>query len=261
MKYGICILGVIPVFKNPALESEIISQLLFGETFEVFEQRGALVRIRSAHDRYEGWIDSRQCEAMDAEEFHDLSERTHPIVDDPSAVIVRDGFEFPVVRGGILPRNEHGQFAFNSKGYHVQGNFSYPLEAPFQAADVARIAVRYLNCPYFWGGRSPFGIDCSGFVQAVFRCLGIRLNRDAYQQIHQGDEVSGLHDARFGDVVFFSSAGQGVTHVGIVWQPGYMIHSAIRVRIERLDEKGIFSDIERRYTHQLIAIRRMAEIV
>ena len=60
MKYGICTLGVIPVFRYPQLDSEIISQLLFGEAFEVMEQRGALAKIRSAHDQYEGWIDQRR---------------------------------------------------------------------------------------------------------------------------------------------------------------------------------------------------------
>jgi cell wall-associated NlpC family hydrolase len=261
MKYGICTLGVIPVFRIPEITGEIINQLLFGETFEVVEKQGILARIRSAHDQYEGWIDSRQTEAIGIEEFSYLAGHKHAVIGDLFAIVVREGIEFPVVKGGTLPQDKNGHFSINSSQYILQGTSLQPPQEPIELSHFVNIARSYLNCPYHWGGRSPFGIDCSGFVQTVFKCLGVKLKRDACQQIHQGEEITHLNDAKIGDVAFFNSIATGVPHVGIVWFQGQIIHAAVRVQINRLDSTGIYSDAEERYTHRLTAIRRVAEIV
>jgi hypothetical protein len=261
MNYGICTLGVIPVFRTPEITGNIINQLLFGETFEVIEQQGILAQVRSAHDQYEGWIDSRQSETIGVEEFTYLADHNHAVIQDLAAVVIRGGIEFPVVKGGTLPQDEHGRFSINADEYIFRGTSLQPPQGPLESSHLMTIARSYLNCPYFWGGRSPFGIDCSGFVQTVFKCLGIKLKRDACQQVHQGKEITHLSDAKTGDLAFFTSIAKGVPHVGIVWPQGQIIHAAARVRIDQLDATGIYSNAEEKYTHRFTWIRRMAEIV
>lgn len=261
MKYGICILGVSPVFRKPEAWGELVNQLLFGETFEVLEQQGNFAKIRSPHDHYEGWIDHRQAEAIDFEEFTSLTERTHAIITDVAAVVVRQGCEFPVVRGGSLPQDEDGSFKIGSQEYRFGGTSFKPPQGPINSAQLVNIARSYLNCPYQWGGRSPFGIDCSGFVQIVFKCFGVHINRDAWQQAEQGEEISDPHDVRMGDVATFKSIDGRIYHAGLLLSQDRIIHASSQVRIDRFDPKGIYSEREQRYTHNLLSIRRMAEVV
>ncbi len=261
MKYGICILGVSPVFKSPHAWGEIVNQLLFGETFEVLQQEGNFAQIRSAHDRYEGWIDHRQAEAIEVEEFVDLSERSHAVIADVAGVIVRQGCEYPVVRGGSLPRDNDGRCVIGSQEYHFGGNTFTPTPLPIHLAQLTKIARSYLNSPYQWGGRSPFGIDCSGFVQMVFKCFGVYINRDAWQQAEQGEEIRDPQDVRPGDVATFKSIDGRIYHAGLLLSQDQIIHASSQVRIDRFDPKGIYSEKERRYTHNVLSIRRMAEVV
>ncbi|MFX7934472.1 C40 family peptidase, partial [Acinetobacter baumannii] len=66
-----------------------------------------------------------------------------------------------------------------------------------------KVALRFLNSPYLWGGRSPLGIDCSGLVQILYKCIGIALPRDAYQQAEIGRTVNFVEEATLGDLAFF----------------------------------------------------------
>ena len=260
MKYGICILGVCPMFKSAHAWGEIVNQLLFGETFEVLAQEESFAKIRSTHDHYEGWIDDRQTEAIDVDEFTELSTRPHAVIADAAGVIVRQGCEYPVVRGGTLPRYNDGRFMIGSQEYRFAGNTFTPTQLPIDAVHLTKIARSYLNSPYQWGGRSPFGIDCSGFVQVVFKCFGVHILRDARQQAEQGEEVRDPQDLRTGDVATFTSTDGTIYHAGLLLSPDQIIHASSQVRIDRFDLQGIFSEKEQRYTHNVLSIRRIAEI-
>lgn len=263
MQYGICSLGTAPVFKSAHAWGQIVNQLLFGELFEVLETDGNFARIRSAHDGYEGWIDSRQAEALDEHEFVDFAGRRHAVIADAAGIIRRQGGEYPVVRGGSLPTNRDGQFMLGSQAYHFSGQTFTPPPAPtpIPAQNLANVARSYLNCPYQWGGRSPFGLDCSGFVQVVFKCFGVHIQRDAWQQADDGEEVADPHEARVGDVPIFKSLDGTVHHAGLLLSPEQIIHASSQVKVDRFDPKGIYSEREQRYTHTLLSIRRMAEVV
>jgi cell wall-associated NlpC family hydrolase len=116
-------------------------------------------------------------------------------------------------------------------------------------------ALIYLNAPYLWGGRSPFGIDCSGFTQLVYRLQGIKLPRDAYQQAEVGNTLSFIEESEEGDLAFFDNTEGKIIHVGIIMKNNYIIHASGKVRIDRIDQQGIFNSSLKTHTHKLRLIK------
>ena len=114
----------------------------------------------------------------------------------------------------------------------------------------------FLNAPYLWGGRTPWGIDCSGLTQQVYKHFGIAILRDASQQATQGKTVNFLAEAKPGDLAFFDNAEGRIIHVGILLSPEEIIHASGRVKIDRIDNEGIYSEELGKRTHQLRIIKR-----
>ncbi|HNC29596.1 MAG TPA: C40 family peptidase, partial [Cyclobacteriaceae bacterium] len=114
----------------------------------------------------------------------------------------------------------------------------------------------YLNAPYLWGGKSPFGIDCSGFVQMVFKINGYKLQRDSAQQAKQGKNVS-FQDMLPGDLMFFKNKENQIVHVGIFMGDEKIIHASGKVRIDHVNEEGILHMESRVYTHSFSLARRI----
>jgi cell wall-associated NlpC family hydrolase len=141
------------------------------------------------------------------------------------------------------------QFAFNgdskSVGQKRDGDF------------VKTIAMKYLNTPYLWGGKSPFGIDCSGFIQMVYKINGYKLLRDCSQQASQGKNVSKFSDCLPGDIAFFGTQEKKISHAGILLSDNRIIHASGKVRIDHFNDEGILNIETKIYTHSLISIRRI----
>jgi cell wall-associated NlpC family hydrolase len=121
---------------------------------------------------------------------------------------------------------------------------------------IKQVAYKFLNTAYLWGGRSVFGIDCSGFSQVVYKFLNVCLPRDAWQQAEHGDIVKSLHEAVCGDLAFFDNEEGKITHVGIVLNPHEIIHSSGKVRLDKLDKEGIVNLENKQRTHKLKVIKR-----
>ena len=124
------------------------------------------------------------------------------------------------------------------------------------------IQESFLGAPYLWGGRTPWGVDCSGLVQMIFILMGIYLPRDAAQQAEEGDVVDLLDLSEPGDLVFFDNDEGRIVHVGVVLTRNdeddlRVAHASGRVRIDRLDQQGIYNAEEGRYTHKLRLVRRV----
>lgn len=94
-----------------------------------------------------------------------------------------------------------------------------------RTGEILQYAARYLHTPYIWGGTSPKGFDCSGFVQYVFKHYGYNLPRTAAAQASAGVRVA-KSDLMAGDLVFFAMHGAGIDHVGIYAGSGRFIHSS-----------------------------------
>ncbi|NCT16944.1 MAG: hydrolase Nlp/P60 [Flavobacteriaceae bacterium CG_4_8_14_3_um_filter_34_10] len=248
MKYGLCNLSVIPLRLDPSNTSEMVSQLLYGEHFKIIEERNGWCYIRLAFDGYEGWIDHKQYTEISAEVYHILDEKPSKITMDIMEFITNEFSQLvPIPLGSHLNASP---FLKHTHDGNVQENFH-------NKANLIRTALLYLNTPYLWGGKTPFGIDCSGFTQMVYKLNGFKLLRDAKQQATQGESLSFIEESEPGDLAFFDNNEGCIVHVGIIMNDNYIIHAHGKVRIDRLDHSGIFNLDTGKHTHQLRVIKKI----
>jgi cell wall-associated NlpC family hydrolase len=256
-QFGICHLSVVPCRLEPSSRSEMVTQLLFGEHFEIIGQQDEWVQVRHAFDNYECWISGKQFQPISRETFQKISAASPSYTSEVIQVIrnTTDNNFFPIVIGSSLPSFHHNECSFAGYHYVYEGDFLEPKS--FDKASIPGTSFLFLNAPYLWGGRSPLGIDCSGFTQLVYKLHGYSLRRDAYQQAEQGTILSFVEEAEPGDLAFFDNEEGRITHVGIVLSDNRIIHASGKVRIDKLDHYGIYSDDERNYTHRLRLLKRM----
>lgn len=254
---GICKLSVIPMRLEAADVSEMVNQVVFGESYDVLEQRKKWLRIRLHHDRYEGWIDRKQFQEMDESQASERAKANLWIASDLIEIVsqVDGGSFFPIFLGSLIPNLDEDQnFNLAGEEFHFNGP---AVNAKQDREQLVEIAFQYLHAPYLWGGRTPFGIDCSGFTQMVYRLCGHQIPRDAYQQAELGDTLSFIEESEPGDLAFFDNNEGRITHVGIILKDNYILHASGKVRLDRLDQSGIFNPEERTHTHKLRVIKKI----
>lgn len=252
MKYGIGHLSVVPCRAEAADSSEQVTQLLFGETIKVYEKKRSWHRVKTAHDNYECWMDENQFKFITQREFEQLNEQKPFVVSDLVEVLTKeDGTELmTVLMGSNLPNIENNLVDVKDSVWKFEGN-SHDSNKVHEKKKLTENAFMLLNAPYQWGGRSPFGIDCSGFVQLVYKLNGIYLPRDASQQASMGQPLSFIEEAEEGDLAFFDNNEGNITHVGIILSNNRIIHASGKVRIDKLDHQGIYNQEKRGYSHRL----------
>lgn len=241
----------------PADTSEMVSQLLFGHHFLVAEQHENWVRVKTQPDSYEGWVDQKQVLFLSEGDYSELNQKPPVFVASTDGVLTRvdHAVQRPIPKGSILPHFQHDKLKIGDEVWHFEGIACKPCQHASSAQLIAD-ARDYLFAPYLWGGRSPWGIDCSGFTQMVYLMNGIPIPRDASQQALKGEAVS-PNDAQPGDLAFFTKKDkERVTHVGMLIDPDHIIHASGEVRIDQLDSMGIVHSTSKQHTHQLHSIRR-----
>lgn len=258
MGYGICHLSVIPVRAEASHRSEQISQLLFGETFTVSDESGDWLRVRCSLDGYEGFIQRSQQTPLMLVEFNELEKAKPNFCYDLVQLLVNQQSVTSIVIGSRLPWYRAGICRIGNHNFTFEGSTVSPDAQTFSGRLVVENAYMYLNAPYLWGGRSPFGIDCSGLTQMAFKLCGIHLKRDAWMQAEAGDTIHLLDEAKPGDLAFFDNEEGRITHVGILTAKNRIIHASGQVRVDSIDHQGIFNAETRRYTHNLRLIKRLS---
>lgn len=254
INYGISELSIIPVRKESNDKSEMITQILFGETFQIIEKQGSWSSIKLAFDNYEGWIDNKSISKISKDVFDQINSGSNIVTQNLFNVILNDRNEqiiLPV--GATLPNvnSSSKSFVINENKYQISENI---FEGKL---DVVSLSKQFLNSPYLWGGKNPFGIDCSGFVQVVYKVLGIKLSRDANQQVELGETINFISEIKAGDLAFFDNEEGNIVHVGIVLNQNEIIHASGKVRIDKLDQQGIYNIENKNYTHKLRLIKRV----
>lgn len=261
MKNGFCHLSQLAVRINPSHQAEMVNQLLFGETYEILDSVNNWKLIRGSFDQYEGFIEEKQVLLLDDEEWKRLSGEK---VYFPSEIVnfiseVGNNHRFLVVAGSSLPGLNNQYFSIAGKDFLFHGKAVEILSGKL-GDKIPETAMKYLGVPYFWGGRSPFGIDCSGLVQVVFKMFGIKLPRDAAYQAQVGETIHLPDEALPGDLAFFDNSEGKIVHVGILKDKTSIIHASGEVRVDTIDHHGIFNNDLKKYTHQLRLIKRIIPI-
>ncbi|MFZ4414657.1 MAG: NlpC/P60 family protein [Bacteroidales bacterium] len=256
MQHGICNLSLIPVRKSAGHTSEMVSQMLFGETFDILHQHENWVEIQIHTDHYSGWIHQLQFLYLDKADLDILNSQARVFVNDLTATVTEksSGISFPLLMGSSLPLPHYNQFRFADQTYTFKGNYVQPLKAK---ENIIPFAKQYLAAPYLWGGRTHYGIDCSGFTQMVYKLSGFSLQRDASQQAFEGETLNFLSEAEAGDLLFFDNEEGNIVHVGLLLDENKIIHASGKVRIDTIDHQGIFNADLQKYTHNLRLIKKI----
>ena len=246
----ICSVPVAPLRKEASHRSEMVSQVLFGELLEVMETSGDFVLIKNAYDAYIGWCQRSQ-----------LTEHTQSIKP-PEQEILTAHFinpakfrNTPIHLPMGVPINTWREITHPV--FEIPENTLLAGSVPINDSAMIAHTSCYLNVPYLWGGRSAFGIDCSGFSQQVYRYFGKPLPRDSGDQSKLGEHVGFLAEAIAGDLAFFDNAEGTITHVGILLNPNTIIHASGKVRVDTIDQWGIISRETQQRTHTLRIIKRI----
>jgi len=269
MKYAICLQPYIPMRKTAEESAEMVSQMLFGDTFRILEEQPRWYFVERDFDGYQGWIDFKTATLIDEKEYDKY------VAESEDALLLRQPYNPITKTVNGIPGASHlswGSRIFNMDDtgvmFKMEGirfdvpNMTYvnPVKANTMSRKacskyILQQAQLLLNVPYLWGGISAFGLDCSGFIQTLFRFVGIALPRDASQQYKVGTEIK-FEEIEVGDLAFFGKEGR-VSHVGLVADNGRILHVSGFLHFDKLDQEGIFSEAFNDYTHKLIGFKRV----
>ena len=234
MDKGICTVSVAAIRAESSHRSEMTSQLLYGETVDILEGGKKFIKVKVHFDGYEGWINVQQ-----------IARISPDILAQRSFELVTSTLKTYNTRQGKILLSIGSEVAIEKPNDKSEVNFD----------DIAETAEQFLNVPYLWSGRSFFGVDCSGFVQLIYKIHGLSLPREAHQQAEVGEVLSFVEEGKPGDLAFFENEDGMISHVGMMLEDQQVIHAFGKVRIDALDSTGIFNKDLNTHTHKLRFLR------
>ncbi|UQB70357.1 C40 family peptidase [Epilithonimonas zeae] len=235
MNKGICNVSIAPLRADSSDKSEIVSQLLYGESADIIEVKDNWTKIITHYDNYEAWMDTKQ-----------ISPVSDELITSRKRNLVKEPFQSTMTESGKV---------LLSMGSEVNFETTAPTRGRDLSESIVNCAKEFLNVPYLWGGKSFFGIDCSGFTQIIYKIHGIKIPRDTYQQAELGEALTFIEEAKPGDLAFFENSEGRIIHVGFILADQKIIHAHGKVRIDSLDSTGIFNKDQNKHTHKLRFIR------
>ena len=253
MTFGFCHLSIIPLREEPSDKSQMVSQLLFGDVFEILETvSDTWIKIKNAYDSYIGYIDPKQQIYIDSVDYIKLQE---PERVNKDLILLNTKLGDFLIPPGCSFKN----ILENEDSFVIGANGNIELFKASSRKVIIEMTKVFLNAPYLWGGKTIFGVDCSGLTQTVYKMAGFKLLRDASQQASQGETLSFIEEALPGDLAFFDNEEGIITHVGILLSKNKILHASGKVRLDKIDHQGIFNEDLGKYTHTLRLIKRIIE--
>ncbi len=259
-EYGVCKLSVACIWKNAVSDTSLLSQALFGEAVKIINIKNSRwVRVVCLWDDVVGWMDPKHLHFLDAKGFKKITDHKHYSLELIYGII-SEKISIPITIGadlhsfdGINVKMPFGKFLYSGQAFSL-------TQSQINANLMIKLGQKFLNAPQMKGGRSILGMDASAFVQLLFKFLDVQLPRYAKDQVGFGDDVGFIGEAQIGDLAFFAKSNNEVHHVGIVIGENQIIHVHGRVKIDRLDQQGIYDLETRRYTYKLRTLRRIVEL-
>ena len=234
--------------KEPSHQSELTSQLLYGDCFKIISTKKEWLKICSLADQYKGWIDKKQCTYIEEENAQQISiHKPQYSIQLLDSLENEKGILTPIVLGSNIAAQQY-------LDHHFKGPTSRGTQ---DKSNLVKTAFLYLNSPYLWGGKTPLGIDCSGLTQMTYRINGYPIPRDASQQVELGQTLSFIDESEAGDLAFFDDDEGKIIHVGILLENHYILHAHGKVRIDRIDQTGIYNFETQQHSHKLRIIKKI----
>ncbi|MFW5963128.1 MAG: NlpC/P60 family protein [Bacteroidota bacterium] len=259
MEHAIVKDPLIPIRFAPSDRSEMTDQILFGEFFQIFDEQGDWCFIKNKLNNYTGWINKKHRYTSVSDDEYRNRENLTKITSKPLTIIEDENCSntLTIPGGSMLPnyREENKSFHLGDEKYIIHTSTSDDKEDS-KEQKILSCAKQYLNAPYLWGGKTLLGMDCSGFVQVIFRMAGINIPRDSSEQVKYGEGVGFIDQAKPGDVAFFDNEEGNIIHTGILLNKQEIIHASGRVRIDLIDHQGIYNKETHQYSHKLRIIKQ-----
>ena len=203
------------VRRAPEPDATQLDQILFGERFDVLEERDGWAYGQARRDGYVGWVTADALSGPPLAPTHRVTALRAYAFSEPDIKSVPVGLYS--LNALVTGEAREGRFVRAARaGWFVEGQLA-PVGTGF-ARDPAEVAGRFLGAPYLWGGRESLGVDCSGLVQAALHACGRACPRDSDQQRALGRERDS-GEARRGDLLFWPG------HVGLLSAPDRLLHA------------------------------------
>jgi hypothetical protein len=233
---------------EPSHQSELVSQLLYGDCFKITSKKKGWLQITALVDQYSGWIDEKQATSISKSDAEKITIKT-PLYSTRLVDYIEtpDGELTALVLGSNIG-------ACKWLGHQYDGP-TQPKK--MDKSNLLKTASLYLNAPYLWGGKTPMGIDCSGLTQMTYRINGLSIPRDASLQAQLGETLSFIDESEAGDLAFFDDAEGKIIHVGLLLENHYILHAHGKVRIDRIDQTGIYNTETQQHSHKLRIIKKL----
>ena len=261
MRYFLALHSIVPVRAEARESAEQNTQMLFGELSEILEEQPRWMRVRLESDGQEGWVDAKMIAPIGGKDYtaYKKAYKEAAMVRFPMAYAVSEnnGQTIPLTAGTRLTNYKDGRFEVLGVGFRIDPSMVAVTPLEMNETNLLQVIRFFLNVPYLWGGKNALGMDCSGFTQVIMSLFGKQLLRNASEQATQGRQVTRLSNAKAGDLAFFDHKDGKISHVGIVIDKDRIIHCSGRVKVEKLDETGIFNTEKGDYSHHLVTLRRV----
>lgn len=252
MKIFICGNVFVPLRSGPSHKAEMLSQVLFGEKYRITDETGHWYKVETIFDNYSGWIDINH-----SQHTEDINNLTGYVLNRSLTCFKNDNTKLVLEAGCEIYNPDFENKLFSAGENKFSAGSGFIASCINLNESIADTAMKFINSPYIWGGRIPSGIDCSGFVQLVYKIRSVSIPRDSWQQAEAGQSISFINESQPGDLVFFDDERGRITHVGMILSQGLVIHASGRVRIDAIDHQGIYKNEIGGYSHRLRTIRRI----